>query len=290
MREVQCVWQAEAILGEALFWDANERVLYWVDISGKAVLRWDPATGGRDTYQFDREIGCIVPRSGGGFIAGVDDGLAYLDRELTRLDIFASPEASNDDTRFNDGKCDPRGRFWVGSTDKNETEPFGALYRINGEGRVEQVLSDIIVSNGLGWSPDCKTMYFTDSGMATIYRFDFDIETGAIDGKRNFVVVDQEDGMPDGLAVDSEGFVWSAHWNGWRVTRYDPDGRVDKVLDLPVPHVTSLAFGGDVLNLLYMTTARLGLSASELQEAPLSGGLFVADVGVAGMSVDTYSG
>ena len=152
------------------------------------------------------------------------------------------------------------------------------------------MLSGVIVSNGLGWSPDGKIMYFTDSGTGTIYKFDFDMETGTLDHMRAFAVVDQTDGIPDGLAVDAEGFVWSACWDGWQIKRYDPDGKVIQCLNLPVPRVTSLAFGGETLDMLFITTARLGLSESELREAPLSGGLFVAQVDVCGMAANVYQG
>ncbi|MDX1402519.1 MAG: SMP-30/gluconolactonase/LRE family protein [Kiloniellales bacterium] len=290
MQKVQCVWPAETLLGEAPFWDKNELALYWVDIDGKAVLRWTQTTGKQLRIELDHEIGCIVPRKSGGFIAGLDQGLAYLDETLSQLHIFASPEASFEETRFNDGKCDPRGRFWVGSTDKGEVEPHAALYRVDLDGSVTKVLSGGVVSNGLGWSPDGKTMYFTDSGVRTIYRFDFDMETGSIENRQRFAVVDCGEGIPDGLAVDSHGFVWSAHWDGWRVTRYDPEGRIERVLPMPVPHATSLAFGGESLNLLFITTARLALTGADLRKAPNSGGLFLVEADVCGMPVNSFAG
>ena len=152
------------------------------------------------------------------------------------------------------------------------------------------MLPGVIVSNGLGWSPDDRIMYFTDSGRGVIYAFDFDVDTGDIDNRRDFVRVAPADGLPDGLAVDAEGFVWGAHWNGWRITRYDPDGRIDRVVDLPVPQVTSLAFGGDSLDQMFVTTARLGLTENQLKEAPLSGGLFMIDAGVTGLPEVPFQG
>ncbi len=285
---VECIWPAETILGEAPAWCPKEQVVYWVDIEGKTILRMDPQSGDRQIFPQDYEFGCIVKRADGGFIAGTDAGLVHLDADLKSSEIFATPETEFPNNRFNDGKCDRRGRFWVGSTDKNETEPNGALYQVNGSGDVLRMLPGVIVSNGLGWSPDDRIMYFTDSGHGAIYAFDFDVDTGEIENQREFARVAPADGMPDGLAVDAQGYVWGAHWGGWRITRYDPDGRIDRVIDLPVPQVTSVAFGGAGLDQLFVTTARLGLTEDQLKEAPLSGGLFMIDAGVAGLPEVPY--
>ena len=290
MTTVECIWPAETILGEAPVWCPVEKVVYWVDIDGKTILRIDAQTGDRQVFSQAYEFGCIVKRSDGGFIAGTKAGLAFVDAALESPEIFATPETEFPKNRFNDGKCDSRGRFWVGSTDCDEIEPNGSLYRVTGSDDVTQILPDIIVSNGLGWSPDDKTMYFTDSGHGVIYAFDYDIETGDIDNKRMFARVDPSDGLSDGLTVDSEGFIWGAHWDGWRITRYAPDGRIVRTIGIPVPNVTSVAFGGDALDQLFITTARLGMSEDQLKEAPLSGGLFVVDVGVSGKPETPYMG
>lgn len=290
MAEPDCIWPAGAVLGEAPYWCAAESALFWVDIDGRRVMRLDPGNGERRTYDVGHEVGCIVKRAGGGFVAGLDSGIARLDGDLGNIEIIADPEAACPLTRFNDGKCDRRGRFWVASTDRAETDPVGSLYRLDDGGRAERVLPGVVVGNGIGWSPDDRTMYFTDSGYGTIYAFDFDIETGEISGKRPFYTVDKGTGMPDGLTVDAEGGIWSAHWGGGRVTRYDPDGSIDRVVTLPVPLVTSLAFGGAGLDRLYITTARLGLSDRQVSEAPLSGGLFVFDAGTRGLPETPYEG
>ncbi len=285
---VECIWPAETILGEAPAWCPVERVVYWVDIEGRTILRMDPRSGERQVFPQAYEFGCLVKRADGGFIGGTNAGLVHLDADLKSTEIFATPESEFPNNRFNDGKCDRRGRFWVGSTDKNETEPNGALYRVNGSSDVLRMLPDVIVSNGLGWSPDDSVMYFTDSGCGVIYAFDFDLDTGGVDNRREFARVAPADGLPDGLAVDAEGFVWGANWGGWRITRYDPDGRIDRIIDLPVPQVTSVAFGGDRLDRMFVTTARLGLTGDQLKEAPLSGGLFMIDAGVAGLPEVPY--
>lgn len=290
MTSIECIWPAETTLGEAPVWCATEKVIYWVDIDGKTILRIDPRSGERQVFPQNYEYGCIVKRADGGFIAGTNAGLVYLDADLKVPEVFAVPEPELPNNRFNDGKCDRRGRFWVGSTDVNETDPSGALYHVNGSGDVTRMLSDLTVANGLGWSPDDKTMYFTDSGHGQIYAFDFDVDTGGLDNRRTFARVNPADGVPDGLCVDAEGFVWSAHWGGGRLTRYDPDGRIERVISMPTPQVTSVAFGGDNLDQMFVTTARLGLTAAQLQESPLSGGLFMVDAGVAGLPEVPYRG
>ncbi len=287
---MECIWPAGAELGEAPVWCPDEEVLYWVDITGRAVHRFDPKSGERDTFPQAHQIGSIVKREGGGFVAGLDCGLGFLDDALADLEVFAAPETALPRNRFNDGKCDRQGRFWAGSADKEEREPSGSLYRVGHDHTVERLFSDVVIANGFGWSPDNGTMYFTDSSRQAIDAFDFDAATGAIANRRVFAAVDKADGMPDGLSVDASGFVWSAHWNGWRVTRYAPDGGIDRVIELPVPHVTSIAFGGRGLDRLFVTTARLGLSDDELAAAPLSGGLGVVDAGVVGLPEARFAG
>ena len=290
MSSIECAWPANAILGEAPFWSVDEGVLYWVDIDGKTVFRYRPENAAKEAFVLDHEIGCIIPRRKGGFVAGLDCGLAFFSPDLSKAEVFAAPEDAVPETRFNDGKCDRSGRLWVASADRNETEPLASLYSLSTSGQLTRVLSRVTVGNGIGWSPDNRTMYFTDTGIGTIFSFDYEIETGATGNGRVFVEVDERDGLPDGLTVDAEGYVWSAHWAGSRITRYDPKGGVERVIDMPVPNVTSLTFGGPDLCTLFVTTARLGMSDQELETAPLSGGLFVVDVDVGGILEFKYAG
>ena len=287
---MDCIWPAQAELGEAPVWCPDEKALYWVDITGRAVHRLDPRSGERDSFPQAHQIGCIVKREGGGFIAGFECGLGFLDDALAGLEIFASPETDLPQNRFNDGKCDRRGRLWVNSADKEEQEASGSLYRVGQDHAVERLLSGIVLPNGMGWSPDDSILYFTNSSRRVIEAFDFDPATGAIANRRVFAAIDEAAGLPDGLCVDATGFVWSAHWGGWRITRYSPDGTINRVIELPVPNVTSLAFGGTDLDRLFVTTARLGLSDDELVGAPLSGGLFVVDAGAVGLPEARFAG
>ena len=285
---IECVWPAEAILGEAPYWCSDEQVLYWVDIDGKTVMRFNPVTGACETFSQPCEVGNIVKRADGGFIAGVESGLALLDGDLNNLEILANPEKALPNSRFNDGKCDRQGRFWTASLDRGEELPIGSLYCVSAQNDIAKVLSGLTVPNGMGWSPDDTIMYFTDSGHSTIYAYDFDSQSAAIKNCRDFAVVDAEHGVPDGLCVDAQGYVWSAHWGGGRVTRYDPDGGVERVVDMPVQLVTSVAFGGKNLDQLFITSARYGLSDTQLADAPLSGGLFMLDPGVVGLPEVPY--
>ena len=200
------------------------------------------------------------------------DGLAFWDQKTPEIEILVNPELGRLNARFNDGKVDPRGRFWAGTLGEDNQS---CLYKLDPDGSVQIMETGIQISNGLGWSPDLKTMYYTDSPLRVIYAYDFDLNSGSINNRRKFVKVPREDGFPDGLTVDSEGFIWSAHWDGWRVTRYDPDGKIERVIYLPVQRPTSCAFGGPDLDQLFITSAWTGLSETERQEQPLAGDLFL---------------
>ena len=274
-------------LAEGPDWDAASGRLTWVDILAPALVTADPSTGRRTSRPLPELIGCAVPRAGGGFVCGTETGIRALDDDGT-LTTLATPEADRPGNRFNDGKCDSRGRFWVGSLAINTEPGHGALWRYDGSEAV-RMLDGLHIANGLGWSPDDRTFYFTDSGSRTIWAFDFDAGTGAIAERRVFATLASNEGVPDGLAVDVEGGVWVALWDGWAVRRYRPDGGVDRDVTLPVPRPTSCAFGGPDLATLYVTTARIRLSARQLEEAPSSGALFAIDAGVAGLPTHPFA-
>jgi len=168
---IDCVWPAETILGEAPYWCPEESVLYWVDIDGKSIFRFDPESGDRDIFPQEYEFGCIAKRAKGGFIGGTNKGIALLANDMTSVEIVSNPEPNLLENRFNDGKCDRRGRFWAGTADVNEIDPTGSLYCVEESLIVDRHFSNIIVSNGLGWSPDNQTMYFTDSGLQIYYAY-----------------------------------------------------------------------------------------------------------------------
>lgn len=286
----RCVWQARTLLGEGPFWHPRERRLYFVDIKGKAVHRYDPDKDTRASFALPAEPGCVVPRAAGGLLVALRSGLAFFDPDAAALAPVAAPEAHIPGNRFNDGKCDRRGRFFAGTMDDAETAPTGSLYCLFPDLSVKRLLSGFAVPNGIGWSPDDRTMYLTDSVNRTILAFAYDLDTGDLAGRRVFATVPDDAGFPDGLTVDAQGGVWSAHWDGWRVTRYDPAGCIDRVVRLPVPRPTSCAFGGAALDKLYVTSASIGLSAAQRAAAPLSGGVFELDVGAVGLPTSFFHG
>ena len=286
---VRCVWEGPALLGEGPVWCPDDGILYFVDIKAPAIL-WLNPDGSAGRMVVSSAVGAIALRRGGGLVAALRDGLAMVDTADVAPRIFCSPEEGLRRNRFNDGKCDHAGRFWLASMDDQETNPTGSVWRLDPDLRATRMFGGFVIGNGFGWSPDHKTMYFTDSTIRTIFAFDFDLGAGKIGRRRVFATVPESQGYPDGLCIDADGYVWSAHWDGWCITRYRPDGSMDRVVPMPVPRPTSLAFGKKALDRLFVTSARHGLPAEALERAPLSGGLFELDVGATGMKVEKFVG
>jgi sugar lactone lactonase YvrE/DNA-binding IclR family transcriptional regulator len=287
--DVQCVLPWGAQLGEAPVWVAREKRLYWVDILHPAIHRFDPATGKNESRDVSKLVSAIVPAMGGLVVAS-QDGIERFDFGAGSFSAFAEPEPGMPENRLNDAKTDPGGRLWVGSMRLDVSRAGGSLYRLSGDGAVARMETGITVANGLGWSPDKRTFYFVDTIPGSIYAYDFDVATGSIAARRLFAAVPDAEGRPDGLAVDADGGVWCAIWDGWRVNRYRPDGSFDRAIDLPVPRPTSVAFGGDDLATLFITSARTRLPASTLSEAPLSGGIFACLPGERGLPTTDFAG
>jgi L-arabinonolactonase len=274
-------------LGEGPLWHPDERALYWVDINAHCFFRLDPSTGKYERFDVGQPIGCLAFRDDGGLVMALKNGFAFWEPETEAQKFIADPEADRPDTRFNDGAVDPQGRFWAGTI---SDEPTCGLYRLDPDLSVHTMETGITVANGIGWSLDHRTMYFTDSAVKTIYAYDFDPVTGAIENRRPFIHTPDEVGVPDGLTIDSEGFIWSARWDGWKVTRYDPDGQVEREISLPVQRPTSCVFGGPALDALYITSASVGLSEEELKKQPLAGDLFRLKTDVKGMAEPKFLG
>ncbi len=287
---VTCVLDAAAELGEGPVWDPAQQCLWWVNILAPSINRFDPVRGSSEAIEVPDLVGALALRIQGGLVLALRDGFYRFDPDSRHAEVIVRPQEMQPGDRFNDGKCDRQGRFWAGTMDHEEGEARGDLYRLDRDDTVKRFPAGFVVTNGLGWSPDNKTMYFTDSAGRTIYAYDFDAATGDIEKRRIFARVDDDAGVPDGLTVDADGFVWGAHWDGWRVTRYDPTGQVERVVRLPVPRVTSCAFGGADLDVLYITSARIGLDAAALAEAPLAGGIFAMQPGVKGLIEPRFDG
>ncbi len=275
-------------LGEGPHWDARGKELYWCDILGRKIHRFDPAASTHAECATPGMPGFALLDGTGQVVTGLTDGIYRLDFSNTSAQCLVRPQYAHVDNRFNDGKCDRAGRLWGGTMNHvNHKISTGALYRLDERGLSEQA-NGIGISNGLGWSPDNKIMYYTDTPKRTIWQYDYDIGTGEAANRRIFREF-KDTGRPDGLCVDSQGRVLTAQWPGWGIEIYTPDGVPDGRIDLPVPQVSSCAFGGDDLKTLYITTAR-ELNPAQLEEAPLSGSLFVIEMDVPGIAETPFRG
>ena len=286
MSEVQVAAGGNAVLGESPLWSPDEAALYWVDINNPTVHRLDPATGERRRWPIETETGSIGLAGTGRLVAGLRTGAHYVDLETGKIETICDPEGEGrfNRNRMNDGKVDRAGRFWVGTMNDPGHAPEGTLWRIGKDGEAEAMMRGIRIPNALCWSPDSSVMYFTDSYSHEIWAFDFDLATGTMENRRVFARIAEDQGVPDGATVDSQGFLWCARMFGGRVSRFDPDGRLERDIELPVPQVTSCAFGGAELDTLYITTASLRMDRRALAEQPLAGALFAADPGVRGLA------
>lgn len=276
------VLEVRARLGEGPVWDARTRRLYWVDIYNHRIHRFDPAARQEEIIRLPEIVTCVAPTRAGHLLLALRHDLALLDSSMEEPTRILTLEGDRPDQRFNDGKVDSRGRFWIG-TMSVEGLPQGSLYRYDPGGSVRTMESGITISNGMGWSPDGGTFYHTDSALRRIFAYDYEEESGEITGRRVFADLTASAAFPDGLAVDAEGCVWSAQWDGWCVIRFAPDGREILRLELPVQRPTSCCFGGPELTTLYITSASVGLSEKEIQLCPLSGDLFWVETGTQGL-------
>jgi sugar lactone lactonase YvrE len=286
--DLELVLDAHANLGEGPAWDDTAGLLIWVDIPAGRVHRFDPSTGSDETFDVGQPVGAAVPTADGRLALAVSDGFALLDPETRALERIADVEAELPETQMNDGKCDPAGRFWAGTKDNDGRRPIGSLYRLDGDSTVDRIVTDVVISNGLGWSPDGRTMYYIDSKTYAVDAFDFDMGTGSASRRRRAIATPEPWGLPDGMTVDEEGFLWVAFWGGSAVRRFAPDGSVAAVIEFPVSQVTSCAFGGEELADLYVTSASGGLTPEERARQPHAGGLFRLRPGVRGLPARPY--
>ncbi|MET9817623.1 SMP-30/gluconolactonase/LRE family protein [Streptomyces sp. NPDC006386] len=280
-RPYEVAVRAEAELGEGPTWDAAAGRLLWIDILGSRVHTYDPATGRRTTRRTEQHVGAVKPRAGGGLVLNLRDGVGLLDPDGTFRWLHHEPVPGR---RANDAAIAPDGALWAGTMRYDEAPGGGTLSRVTGEGTVEVVLDDVAVSNGTGWSPDGRLMYYIDSPTRRVDVFDY--ADGRISGRRTLAVIEEDAGFPDGLTVDAEGCVWVALWQGSAVRRYTPGGELDRVIELPVPLVTACAFGGPDLTDLYVTTARTGLT----EPPALAGSLFVVPGAGKGLAQPAFAG
>jgi len=287
---VHCVVDCHNTLGESPLWDVREQMLYWVDILGKRLYRLDPASGKLRHWDMPERIASVAVREQGGLVIAFASGLAFYDLDSARIDWIGRPEAHLPGNRFNDGKVDRMGRFWIGTMDDSGVHHTGGLYRLDPDLSVHKMWGDIGVSNCLIWSRENDRFWFVDSLDKQISVFNYDHASGAISNRQPFADTSGTDYTPDGGTIDAEGFIWVAIWGSWKVVRFAPDGGVVGEVRLPVSNPTSCMFGGPDLRTLYVTSAASDLSGEALSAQPQAGGLFAVDAGVAGLPEIRFRG
>jgi sugar lactone lactonase YvrE len=284
--------------GEGPTWDAGRNELLWVDITNGLVLRATVSPGGRlhqvSTDHGGDTVGFVVPCAAGGWLLGAGGGITHLAEDGTAeilLDLAGEGGSEQSGgTRMNDGGCDRAGRWFGGTMAFDERTGAGALYRLDLDGTVTTVLDDLTISNGIGWSPDDRTMYLADSGPGLVWAFDYDLGSGTFSRQRVLLDFSRQDGVGDGLTTDDEGCVWTALWGGGQVRRWSPEGELLAVVDVPVPQTSSCAFAGAERDLLVISTSAQGLSDEQRAAQPDAGRLFTAHPGVAGPAAFPYRG
>ena len=271
-------------LGEGTLWSARDNAVYWTDIIAPALNRLSLADGSIDRWAMPEPIGWVAERQAGGFITGLQSGFARLTLDPLAIEPFGDPEQHLPGNRMNDGKADADGRIWCGTMDMAEQEDSGAFYRLDPDGRWIQMDSGYRVPNGPAFSPCGNWLYHTDSARQTVYRFSR-TEGGGLAAREVFIQFGDADGYPDGMTVDADGHLWIAHWGGSRVSRFTPEGKLDRAIPLPAQQVTNICFAGAGLNRMFVSSAAVGLPDSEYD-----GGLFEVDAGVKGLPTPLFAG
>lgn len=282
MSGVEIVLAAGAELAEGAVWDDRAGVLWWIDIFVGSVHRLDPASGSDRSWRLPGSVGSLALCEDGDLVVSLRDGFYRFSPASGGLAPLARPEPDRPHNRFNDGRTDRQGRFWAGSLHDRESEPTGALWRLDADRSCHRLADGIYASNGTAFSPDGRTGYHADSRTGMVWRFDIDPDDGAIFNRAPFLRLERREGAPDGATVDADGCYWLTHAGGWRIGRYTPSGAVDRIVPTPVEIPTCLAFGGSDGRTLFITTARYGLSAEALAMQPLAGHILALDTGCSG--------
>lgn len=283
------VFDDVAELGEGPLWSTREKAFYWIDVTGRTIWRHDAASARTVRHSVSGMPGSISTRKDGGLLVAYRTGLFLVDLDSGEEKKVPSSIDFGVE-RFNDGKCDRRGRFFVGTMDKTMQAPIGGLYRVDPDLSVTRVADGIQLSNGLAWSPDNRTLYHNESRPGRVYAYDYDIETGAVENRRIHIDFADKGYGPDGSTIDSEGCLWVAEVGNWTVGRYDPDGKRIGGIKVPTQRVTSVMFGGDDLSTLYITSMRYNLTSEQLAAQPLAGRVFAAQTGFRGIAEVDFAG
>jgi len=278
-------------LGETPIWVPEEKLLYWVDIGSHMIFRIDVKTNEYESFKPDMPVRGLCRKSSGDWLVVTDAGLAFWDPSSNTCEFIIDPYENQPDLQFNDAAIDRQGRLVVGSYNSNQLDaPDGSLYRLDTDRTLHRLDKNLVLSNGIALSPDGKTLYVSEMFAHKITAFDYEIETGTAGNRRVFVAIPEDAGKPDGLTVDSQGFIWAAHWGGWRVTRYDPAGKLEREIRVPAELVTCIGFGGQNLDQLYITTAWYNLSDQQRKDQPLAGDLFRIQTDITGIVEPAFDG
>lgn len=289
--DAELILDAKAKLGEGSIWDPRQEILWWVDIEGRKLFRYHPESGENRSFDMPSRIGTVVPRKDPGLVVALENGFSHFDPESGNLEFITDPEAHLPNNRFNDGKCDPAGRFWAGTMAMSgDRTGKGSLYCLFPDGSCEKKIEGVSVSNGLCWSLDATTFYYIDTPTKRIDAYSYDNDTGVISEPRVAVRIPEDTGMPDGMTMDDQGNLWVAQWGGYRVACYNPNtgNQIDQI-DLPTGSITSCAFGGPDLETLYITCASAGFDEERWKKEPHAGGLFAANPGVRGIPACAFA-
>lgn len=283
INDVELVIDSKSELGEGAIWNFKTHEFLWIDIQGKILNFYNPLTGNNKEMFTGQMIGTVVPTETGQVLVALQNGIYKLNPETGTKKLIVDPEEDFPDNRFNDGKCDPAGRFWAGTMSTKDEKSAGALYRLNSDDSIHKMVDNVSISNGIVWSLDKTKMYYIDTPTQQVMAYNYNNTTGDISSPKVAVEIPKDMGLPDGMTIDEEGNVWVALWGGSAVGCWNPEtGKLLRTVKVPAKNVTSCAFGDNDLGTLYITTARIGTSDKELEEFPYAGGIFKTRPGVKG--------
>ena len=287
--KAELLLDTKSSLGEGALWNAKRHELYWIDIENGILYVYQPQKQKNRAIKLGKKVGTVVPTEDGQVLVALQDGIYKLDLETEKLRLLAQRPDNNPKNRFNDGKCDPAGRFWVGTMSMEGEQKAGALYLFDNEGKISKKYDSVTVSNGIVWNIDSTKMYYIDTPTKEVKEFAYNNATGEVSFTKVAVQIPDNAGYPDGMTIDSDGMLWIAMWEGFGVLRFDPNTGAQLLkIELPVARVTSCAFGGENLDTLYITTANVGASEEELKQYPNSGSVFVVKTGHKGVANFAY--
>jgi sugar lactone lactonase YvrE len=279
------LYPSQCILGEGPMWHTKRKTCFWADIEGKTLFECEPHTQKINSWKIDHRVSLIIEEENNSLLLGLHGGLGRFDLSNGNLKWLLDLEKEKNNNRCNDGACDCEGRLWIGTMDRNFKEKAGTLYCIDKNFLPAKKVNNVTISNGMTWSLDNERFYHIDSPRQTVTSFLFDAKTGDIHFEKIAIQIPEVMGAPDGMAIDEEGMLWIAHWNGFGVYRWNPqNGKLMDKIDVPVPQVSSCAFFGDKMDQLLITTARERLSKKDLKKYPHSGDTFVANMKVKGVA------